>query len=77
MQARSILIVAALLAAVAGVALFVVQTGPMRADRSADSSVRGRFQPAMPAPSRAPLGRDQPAGIGSVKDLRPLVVAHQ
>lgn len=77
MQARSILVVAALLAGVAGVALFVVQTGPMRADRPAHSSVRGRFQPVLPAPSGAPLGRDQPAGIGSVNDLRPWVVAHQ
>lgn len=77
MQARSILILAALLAAVAGVALLLLQSGAMRADRPAHNSVRERFQPAMPAATGGPFGRHPQAGIGSGKDPRPLVIAHQ
>jgi hypothetical protein len=76
MHARSTLILAAVVAAVAGAVVFVIvsQAGANGAEHG---NFENRFQPVMPARSVAEVDRARQAGIGSIRELRPVEIARQ
>lgn len=78
MQARSYLILAAVVfaAAAAGVVV-VIQAHQVGNGRPGHGDFSTRFQPTIPAPSVAQLDRQRQAGIGSIRELRPVDLTRQ